>query len=71
MLRRSVRRFIDLGKRYQIERYIVTSVDEIDAKGSLLQEPDHQVIDRVIDEHRDFSIKFLKEALEIDGKGLS
>ena len=64
-------RFIDLGKRYQIERYIVTSVDEIDAKGSLLQEPDHQVIDRVIDEHRDFSIKFLKEALEIDGKGLS
>ena len=59
-------RFIDLEKRYQIERYLVTSVDEIDTKGSLLEEPDYKVIDRAIREHVDFSIKFLKEALVMD-----
>jgi hypothetical protein len=60
-------RFIDLGKRYEIERYIVNSVDEIDTKGSLLQTPDFAAIDQIIEEHRAFSIRFLEEALGIDG----
>ncbi len=59
-------RFIDLGKRYQIERYIVNSVDEIDTKGSLLQTPDFVAIDQNIEEHRAFSILFLEDTLGID-----
>lgn len=58
-------RFIDLAERYQIGRYIVSSVDEIEAKGSLLQAPDFATIDQLIKEHRSFSIRFLEEALGI------
>jgi hypothetical protein len=59
-------RFIDLAERYQIGRYIVSSVDEIEAKGSLLETPDFATIDQLIEEHRAFSIRFLEEALGID-----
>ena len=58
-------RFIDLAERYQIGRYIVSSVDEIEAKGSLLETPDFATIDQLIEEHRAFSIRFLEEALGI------
>lgn len=59
-------RFIDLAERYQIGRYIVSSVDEIEAKGSLLETPDFATIDQLIEEHRSFSIRFLEEALGLD-----
>ena len=59
-------RFIDVGKRYKIAKYIVTSVDEIDAKGSLLQPPDFKLVDHIIEEHRDSSVRFLREALEME-----
>ena len=59
-------RFIDLAERYQIGRYIVSSVHEIEAKGSLLETPDFVAIDQLIEEHKSFSIQFLEEALGID-----
>lgn len=58
-------RFIDLGKRYQIEKYIVNSVDEIGGKGSLLEPPDFTLIDSLIEQHKKQSIRYLKEALGI------
>ena len=57
-------RFMDLGNRYNIGKYIVTSVDEIDR--SLEQPPDFSSIDCLIEEHKGISIEFLEAALNID-----
>jgi hypothetical protein len=56
-------RFIDLGKRYQIEKYIVKSVDEIDKKNGLQVFPDYSIIDNLIKEHKLYSLEFLEKAL--------
>ena len=59
-------RYIDLAERHQIGRYIVISIDEIDAKGSLLDTPDFATIDQLIEKHKTFSIRFLEEAFGND-----
>lgn len=58
-------RFIDLGDRYKIDRFIVNSVDEIDTKKSLKQPPDFTDIDCVMEDHEKTSIEFLHAALNM------
>lgn len=58
-------RFIDLGKRYGIDRYIVQNVDEITKKESLHAEPDFEKTDNILDKQRQQSLMFLIKALEI------
>lgn len=56
-------RFIDLGKRYGIDNYIVQNVMEIDDKKSLHEIPDYPLIDKIIDLQKKSSIEFLKKSL--------
>ncbi len=59
-------RFVDLGTRYGIDRFIVDNVDEIETKGSLGKSPDFSVMDDILEDHRRTSIQFLHAALDID-----
>jgi len=59
-------RFKDLGKRYQIDKYIVNGLDEIDSKNSINTTPDFGKIDKLIESHRKFSVNFLNKALNSD-----
>ena len=45
-------RFIDLGKRYDIEKYIVTNVEEIDKKRSLDVKIDFEIIDKLLEKQK-------------------
>lgn len=56
-------RFIDLGKRYNIDRYIVQNTTEIDDKQPLEELPDFEVIDKIINLQKESSLGFLKKAL--------
>lgn len=56
-------RFIDLGQRYHIERYIVKNVDEIDIKDSLKVQPDFKTIKNILKQHKVYSLDFLERAL--------
>ncbi len=56
-------RFVDLGKRYQIDQFIVNSVDEIADKGSVDSPPDYASINLLLEEHREYSLKRLEDAL--------
>lgn len=56
-------RFVDLGKRYQVDRYIVNSVEEIGEKGSVDTPPDYAGINLLLEEHRKYSLKRLEDAL--------
>jgi hypothetical protein len=56
-------RFIDLGKRYNIEKYIVQNVEEIDEKGSIDIKPKFKMIDNLLEKHKQYSLEFLKKAL--------
>jgi len=56
-------RFIDLSKRYNIGKYVVKNVKEIDDKHSLNTVPDFNSIDKIIDLQKKISIEFLKNAL--------
>lgn len=56
-------RFRDLKMRYGLEKFIVNSYKEIEDKRSLYNLPDFKYVDRIIDEHRKYSIEFLKKAL--------
>lgn len=56
-------RFVDLGQRYDIERYIVQSVDEIEKKDSLRVKPDFKIIDIKLEAHKQYSLEFLEKAL--------
>lgn len=58
-------RFIDLGERYCIDRYIVQSVDEIERKGSLNIKPDFDLTDKLLEKHRKISMAFLEKALDL------
>ncbi len=62
---RRASRFIDLKKRYGLDKYIVSTVDEIDKEGSLHQLPPFDVIDETIEKECVFSIRFLEESLSI------
>jgi len=57
-------RFLDIGKRYNIEKYIVKSVEEIDLKESLKKEPDFSLTDAVFKKQKEYSLEFLKKALK-------
>lgn len=56
-------RFIDLGKRYGIDKYIVEKTSDIDTKESLELLPDFNSIDDIIKDQRNSSLEFLKKAL--------
>lgn len=56
-------RFIDIGKRYGIDKYIVQNITEVDELGSLDTLPDFDSIDKIIDLQKKSSIKFLEKSL--------
>lgn len=56
-------RFIDLAKRYNVEEWIVNDSKEIFEKKSLEKTPNYEEIDKLLEEHRKYSINFLKKAL--------
>lgn len=56
-------RFIDLGKRYGIDKYIVQNTKEINTKGSLDLLPNYNSIDNIIKDQKNSSLEFLKKAL--------
>lgn len=56
-------RFIDLGKRYGIDNYIVQNVSEIDDKKSLNERPDYPSINRIINLQKKSSVEFLRKSL--------
>ncbi|MPN26525.1 hypothetical protein SDC9_173950 [bioreactor metagenome] len=57
-------RFIDLGNRYCIEKYMVESIYDIDMKKSLENVPDYNKIDKILEEHKIYSVEYLREALK-------
>jgi hypothetical protein len=57
-------RFIDLGKRYGIDNYLVQDVEEIDKKRSIEVSPDFEIIDKLLDEHKQYSLRFLQKSLQ-------
>lgn len=57
-------RFIDLGKRYEVDRYIVQNVAEIDKKDSLGIKPDFKTIDNILEKQKHYSFEFLETALK-------
>lgn len=57
-------RFVDLAKRYKIERYIVRNITEIEKNKSLELLPDFCKTDIIIKYQVEVSIKFLKNALD-------
>lgn len=56
-------RFIDLGKRLNIEKYIVQNVEEIDNQESIGIQPDFKNIDKLLMEQKELSIRFLQKSL--------
>jgi len=56
-------RFIDIGNRYQIARYIIQDVSEIDENELLKKLPDFTSIDEIIKSQKQASLIFLKKSL--------
>jgi polysaccharide pyruvyl transferase WcaK-like protein len=56
-------RFIDLGKRYNIENYIVQNVKEIDRKRSLEIPCDFSNLNTVLEKQKEYSFEFLEKAI--------
>lgn len=56
-------RFIDISKRYDIDKFIVSSINEIDDKMSLMSIPDFKKIKKILDVHKEQSVNFIKYAL--------
>jgi hypothetical protein len=52
-------RFVDLSKRYKVEKYIISNIDDIEIKGSL-EKINYSRIDNLISTHRQSSIEYLK-----------
>lgn len=62
-------RFVDLGKRYNIENYIVEDVTEIEEKESIKIKPDFCAINDLVERHKHHSLEFLEKVLnEKNGK---
>ncbi len=57
-------RFIDLGKRYDIEDFIVSTIEDVDMKNSLYKTPDYNRVDNLIHEQKKVSMAFLENALK-------
>lgn len=56
-------RFIDLGKRYNVQKYIIENVQDIDKKKSLVTAPDFNTIDKLLKEHKKISMEYLEKSL--------
>lgn len=56
-------RFIDIGERYNIEKYIVKSVEEIDEKASIELAPDFLKTKALLKKHKEDSLKFIMNTL--------
>jgi len=56
-------RFIDLSKRYNIEKYIVKNVKDIDKKKSIEMKPDFCTIDRLLEKHKQYSLEYIENSL--------
>lgn len=57
-------RFIDLAKRYELDKYIVNTLEEAIEKKSISEKIDYKKIDLLLEEHKKYSMEFLKKALE-------
>jgi polysaccharide pyruvyl transferase WcaK-like protein len=57
-------RFLDLGERYNIERYIIQNVDEITTKRSIEIKPNFSYIDDLLVKSKHDSINFLDMAMK-------
>lgn len=57
-------RFIDMGKRYGIERYIVESLKEIKEKRSIEVIPNFELISNILENQKKESLKILKKTLK-------
>lgn len=57
-------RFMDLSKRYKVEKNIVNTLEEAIEKKSISEKINYKEIDLLIEEHRKYSMDFLKKALE-------
>ena len=60
-------RFIDMGKRYGIDKYIVRNIEEIDEKGCLKSYPDFEGIHNLWKKDKELSLKFLEKSLDERG----
>lgn len=56
-------RFVDLAERYKVEDWIINTTDDLKSKNSLEKEIDYIKVDKLLDEHREYSLNFLKKAL--------
>lgn len=56
-------RLVDLAKRYQVDKYIVNTLEEAIEKKSL-EKIDYKNVDILIEKHRKYSRDFLKRVLE-------
>lgn len=56
-------RFIDLAERYQIGDWIVNSVEDFQKKDCLNKKIDYKKVDKLLENHRKYSINFLKNIL--------
>jgi hypothetical protein len=61
-------RFLDLGKRYGIENFIVNNIAEIEEKNSVKISPDFSKIDILLEQHRRYSIEILADFLNRENK---
>lgn len=57
-------RFIDLAKRYNVDKYIVNTLEEAIEKKSISKKINYEKIDLELEKHRKYSMEFLKKALE-------
>jgi len=57
-------RFIDLSKRYNIEKYIVQNTEEIDLKNSIKSKPDFESINNLLNIHKQYSLAKFEEILK-------
>lgn len=57
-------RFIDLASRYEVQDYIVESVEDMKKKNSLNKNLDYTKVDKMFEEHKKISLEFLRKALE-------
>jgi hypothetical protein len=58
-------RLIDLGKRYQINKYIVSSVEDMKSKRSICESINYDIVIPTIDRYREESVDFLYGALDL------
>lgn len=61
-------RFVDLAKRYEIDKYIITSSNDIDSKGSLKDEIDYPRIQEIIKKEKIESMAFLEQIILLVNK---